>query len=126
VRACARGCEKGLGRSTESRTGFSDLTPAAVALHGFISETIEREVPSELRFLSAYDTARNAMREIVDLPESTANLFVRLCFHNQGRLSATRRSHKAFEKLTGEEIERLEAAVGAAYAGMLTASTPVR
>jgi hypothetical protein len=57
------------------------------------------------------------MREIVDLPETTANLFVRLCFHNQGRLSKTKRSHKAFEKLTEEEIDRLEAAVAAAYVG---------
>lgn len=96
---------------------YLDLTPVAIALHGFLAETIEREVPSELRFLHAYDAARTAMREIVDLPETTANLFVRLCFHNQGRLSEIKRSHKAFEKLTEEEIDRLEAAVAAAYAG---------
>lgn len=96
---------------------YMDLTAVAVALHGFLAETIEREVPSELRFLHAYDAARTAMREIVDLPEPTANLFVRLCFHNQGRLSKTKRGHKGFEKLTDEEIDRLEAAVAAAYAG---------
>jgi hypothetical protein len=96
---------------------YMDLTTVAVALHGFLAETIEREVPSELRFLHAYDAARTAMREIVDLPEPTANLFVRLCFHNQGRLSKTKRGHKAFEKLTDDEIDRLEAAVAAAYAG---------
>jgi hypothetical protein len=96
---------------------YMDLTPVAVALHGFLAETIEREVPSELRFLRAYDAARAAMREVVDLPEPTANLFVRLCFHNQGRLSKNKRGHKAFEKLTEEEINRLETAVAAAYAG---------
>jgi hypothetical protein len=57
------------------------------------------------------------MREIVDLPEATANLFVRICFHNQGRLSKTKRGHKLFEKLTEDEIDRLETAVAAAYAG---------
>ncbi len=96
---------------------YMDLTPVAIALHGFLAETIEREVPSELRFLHAYDAARSAMRDIVDLPEATANLFVRLCFHTQGRLSKAKRGHKAFEKLSEDEIDRLEAAVAAAYAG---------
>jgi hypothetical protein len=96
---------------------YLDLTPVAIALHGFLAETIEREVPSELRFLHAYDAARSAMRDIVDLPEPTANLFVRLCFQNQGRLSKAKRDHKAFEKLTDDEVNRLEAAVTTAYAG---------
>jgi len=94
-----------------------DLTAVAVALHGFLAETIEREVPSELRFLHAYDAARSAMREIIDLPETTANLLARLCLQNQGHLSKAKRGHRAFEKLTDEEINRLEAAVAAAYAG---------
>lgn len=96
---------------------YMDLTAVAVALHGFLAETIEREVPSELRFLHAYDAARSAMREIIDLPETTANLLVRLCLQNQGHLSKAKRGHRAFEKLTDEEIYRLEAAVAAAYAG---------
>ncbi len=96
---------------------YLDLTPVAIALHGFLAETIEREVPSELRFLHAYDAARSAMRDIVDLPEPTANLFVRLCFQNQGCLSKAKRDHKAFEKLTDDEVNRLEAAVTTAYAG---------
>jgi hypothetical protein len=57
------------------------------------------------------------MREIIDLPETTANLLVRLCLQNQGHLSKAKRGHRAFEKLTDEEINRLEAAVAAAYAG---------
>lgn len=95
---------------------YMDLTPVAIALHGFLAETIEREVPSELRFLRAYDIARDAMREVVDLPEPAANLLIRLCLQNQGRLSETKRGHKAFEKLTEDEIARLEAVIAAAYA----------
>jgi hypothetical protein len=58
------------------------------------------------------------------MPEPTANLLVRLCFHNQGRLSMTKRGHMAFEKLTDEEIDRLEAAVAAAYAGTDAVPSP--
>jgi hypothetical protein len=55
----------------------------AEALHGFLAETIEKEIPAELRFLQSYDAARAAMRDIVDLPEPAANLFLRLCLQKR-------------------------------------------
>lgn len=106
-----------VANATVEHFRYMDLTSVAVALHGFLAETIEREVPSELRFLRAYDVARATMREVVDLPEPAANLFVRLSLQNQGRLSEAKRGHKYFEKLTEDEIARLEAVVAAAYAG---------
>ena len=69
-----------------------------------------------MRFLRACDVARDAMREVVDLPEPVANLLIRLCLQNQGRLSETKPGHKAFEKLTEDEIARLEVVIAAAYA----------
>ena len=95
---------------------YLDCTLMAEALHGFLAETIETELPAELRFLQAHDAARAAMRDVVDLPEPAANLFLRLCLQNNGRLSHAKRRLAAFAKLTDDEITRLEQAIAAAYA----------
>ena len=57
------------------------------------------------------------MRDVADLPEPTANLFLRLCLQNAGRLSQAKRKLTAFDKLTDEEIIRLEQAIATAYEG---------
>jgi hypothetical protein len=62
---------------------YLDCTSMAEALHGFLAETIELEIPAELRFLQSYDAARTAMRDVVDLPEPIANLFLTLCLKDQ-------------------------------------------
>ncbi len=94
---------------------YIDFTAMAEALYGFLEETIEKEIPAELQFLKSYEAARVAMRDVVDLPEPTANLFLRLCLQNNGRLSKAKRSLNSFEKLHDDEILRLEQAVSEAY-----------
>lgn len=94
---------------------YIDFTTMAEALHDFLEETIEKEIPAELKFLRSYEAARIAMRDVVDLPEPTANLFLRLCLQNNGRLSKAKRSLTPFEKLTHDEMIRLELAVSEAY-----------
>lgn len=94
---------------------YLDCTVMAEALHGFLAETIETELPAELHFLQSYDVARAAMRDVVDLPEPAANLFLRLCRQNNGHLSQAKRKLAAFAKLTEDEIARLEQAIATAY-----------
>ena len=94
---------------------YIDCTAIAEALHGFLDETIEKEIPAELRFIQSYDAARAAMRDVVDLPEPTANLFLRLCLQNSGHLSQAKRRLPAFTKLTENEIDHLEQAIASAY-----------
>lgn len=98
---------------------YIDCTVMAEALCSFVAETIEKELPRELAFLRCYDGARAAMREVVDIPEPLANLFLKLALQNQGRLSKKKRSIPQFEKLTDAEITGLEDAIRAAYAGHL-------
>ena len=98
---------------------YIDCTPMAEALYTFTAETIKTELPRELSYLRCYDVARRAMREIVDLPEPKANLFLRLCLQNQGHLSANKRKAQ-FPFLTDEEASGLEAAIHAAYREHLT------
>ena len=64
-----------------------DCTLLTEILFQFVEDTIERELPEEILFLQQYDTARKIMREVVDLPNRHADLFVRLCLQNQGTLS---------------------------------------
>ena len=94
-----------------------DLTTAAGALYGFVEETIEKELPSEVRFIRQYDKARRLMREVVDLPNRHADLFIRLCLQNNGRLSKSKRGLPEFDQLSNEEIAKLEEAVTEAYSG---------
>jgi hypothetical protein len=51
---------------------------------------------------------------VVDLPEITANLFLRLAHQNGGRLSKAKRGLAAFSRLTEEEITALEDAIASA------------
>ena len=94
---------------------YVDCTAMAEALYGFLEETIEKELPAELAYLHHYDAARSAMRDVVDMPEPAANLFLRLCLQNQGRLSKAKRKLPAFAKLTETEILALEQAVTQVY-----------
>ncbi len=108
--------EMAVHNATLDHFRYLDGTAMAEALHGFLAETVEKEIPAELRFLQSYDAARAAMREVVDMPEPAANLFLRLCLQNNGRLSQAKRKLAAFAKLTDDEITRLERAIATAYA----------
>lgn len=94
---------------------YPDCTAIADALFGFVAETIETELPNEIRFLRQYDEARRLMREVVDLPNRHADLFVRLCVQNKGTLSKAKRRSEEFAKLTASEIDDLEVAVREAF-----------
>ena len=90
---------------------YIDLTEATRITIEFIRETIETELPAELRFLAAYDEIRREMREIVELPDRIADLFVKLCRQNDGSLSKRKRDLPEFALLTDAEITALEVIV---------------
>ncbi|MCU0794514.1 MAG: hypothetical protein MUF31_01120 [Akkermansiaceae bacterium] len=58
-----------------------------------------------------YDKIRNRMREIVELPDRHADLFIKLVRQNKGTLSKKKRGLSEFEPLTDDEIEGLESVV---------------
>lgn len=90
---------------------YIDLTEATRITIEFIRETIETELPTELRFLTAYDEIRREMRDIVELPDRIADLFVKLCRQNGGTLSKRKRELPEFSLLTDAEVSALEGAV---------------
>lgn len=93
-----------------------DCTFLCEKLFEFVEATIEKELPEEIRFLQHYDRARRLMREVVDLPNRHADLFVRLCLQNKGRLSTNKRQLPEYDALKEDEIVGLEAAVAEAFA----------
>ncbi|MDD2704953.1 MAG: Fic family protein [Acidocella sp.] len=88
---------------------YFDATAFAEYLYDRVADTVRRDLKEELGFVAIFDRALTDVREIIDMPDRRASLFVRLCMQNGGRLSATKRQQ--FAELTDAEIARLETAV---------------
>jgi hypothetical protein len=89
---------------------YIDYTRLAEALYRWLEDTIRVELPSELDFLVGLRRTREAMLRVVDLPDRLADLFVKICMHNGGHLSATK-GKSQFAMLSTEEIDALEKCV---------------
>lgn len=98
---------------TKKYYSYIDFTFISESFYDFVDHTITEELPKELDFLTKYDSAKRAIRGVADIPDRLIDLFIKICRENKGQLSkAKRKSH--FEKLTDEEIARMEEAYAAA------------
>lgn len=88
---------------------YQDMTFQAEGLFGFIRDTIEDELNTELEYLNVFDQARNKMREVVDMPDRKLDLFIRICLQNHGRISKSKMSQ--FSMLTEDEINKLSSII---------------
>jgi len=88
---------------------FFDATAQAEYLYDRIAETIREDFKEELEFLSVFDMAFTAVRNVVEMPDRRAALLVRLCMQNGGVLSQNKR--KQFSELTDAEITTMEEAL---------------
>lgn len=93
---------------------YFDATALVEFLFAKVVETVRRDLREELGFVAAYDAALAAIREVVDMPDRRASLFVRLVMQNGGTLSKTERSQ--FPELADAEVEAMERAVREATA----------
>lgn len=87
---------------------FFDATPHAEFIYACVRQTIERDLPEEMRFLQHYDEFCFGLRAIVDMPNRTMDLLFRFLSQNDGKLSNRARS-KEFAELTNREVERIQA-----------------
>ncbi|MCW3055965.1 MAG: Adenosine monophosphate-protein transferase [Chthonomonadales bacterium] len=88
---------------------FFDATAQAEYLYDRIAETIREDFKEELDFLSVFDAAFTAVRNVVEMPDRRAALLVRLCMQNGGVLPQNKR--KLFAELTDAEITAMEEAL---------------
>jgi hypothetical protein len=89
---------------------YFDATVMAEALYRWVQETVRHEFRGELEFVVRLRETRRAIESIVELPDRLANLFIKLCLQNEGRLSAPKRKAH-FAKLTDPEVRAMEKAV---------------
>ena len=88
---------------------YFDATPLVEFLYAKTAETIRKDLKEELDFVAMFDAALTAVRDIVDMPDRRAALFVRLCLQNGGRLAKARRD--SFREISDSEITDLETAI---------------
>ena len=89
---------------------YLDLTAHAEALARWLRESVREDLPAELEFLVGLREARARMVEIVDLPDRLADLFIKVCLADGGKLSKRKRD-RHFGMLSDEEIADLEGVV---------------
>ncbi|MHB9102840.1 MAG: hypothetical protein ACYC2E_15185, partial [Sulfuricella sp.] len=92
---------------------FPDLTAQVEYLIATVGLSIREDFAEELRFLRGYDTAREGVRSVVDMPDRRLDLLLRLLHQNQGRLAMGRRGQ--FAELSDVELAQIEAAFAEAF-----------
>lgn len=86
---------------------YFDATAHAEFVYGCVEQTVEKDLPEEVRFLEAFDAFSSAVKEVVDMPARKVEQLRVFLAQGQGKLSQRARD-KEFEALTNGEAERLE------------------
>jgi hypothetical protein len=93
---------------------YFDATPQASFLYWALERTVERDLEEEISFLLGFDAAHADLKNELDWPSHSLDLFIRLVYQNGGTLSKTKRqSH--FEWITDDELQKAQAAVKRAF-----------
>lgn len=93
---------------------YFDATEQAEFLYRALERTIEEDLQQEIEFLLGFDRAQHALNALLDWPDHSLELFIRLVHQNGGTLSKTKRaSHFAW--MTDAETEVAERAVVDAF-----------
>lgn len=94
---------------------YFDATAHAVFLYECVQQTIERDLPEEVRFLEAFDTFSEAVQQVVDLPAAQVELLRKFLAQNDGTLSQRARERE-FSAFKPDEVERIEGIYADAFA----------
>ena len=93
---------------------YFDSTDQASFLYMALERTVEQDLEQEITFLLGFDAAYKSLKEILDWPAHSLDLFIQFVHQNQWTLPKTKRqSH--FPWMTEEEIKRSEAIVVQAF-----------
>ncbi len=86
---------------------YFDATPHAEFLYACVEQTVERDLPEEVRFLEAFDRFAAGVKEIVEMSDARIELLRQFLEQEGGRLSGRARARE-FAALTDEEADRIE------------------
>jgi Fic family protein len=87
---------------------YFDATAHAQFLYECVEQTIQHDLPEEVRFLEAFDAFDDRVQQIVDLPAGQVELLRKFLAQNDGRLSQRARERE-FAAFRPEEVARVEA-----------------
>lgn len=86
---------------------FFDATPQSEFLYTCVEQTVEVDLPGEVKFLQAFDRFAAAVKEIVEMPDARIELLRGFLEQGGGRLSKRARERE-FSALTAAEAARME------------------
>jgi hypothetical protein len=96
---------------------YFDATEQAEFLYKALERTVEEDLQQEIDFLLGFDGACQELNQLLDWPNHSLDLFVRVVHQNNDTLSKTKKqSH--FSWMTDPEVSEAEAIVAQAFAGM--------
>jgi hypothetical protein len=87
---------------------YFDATRHAEFLYACVEQTVDRDLPAEVRFLEAFESFSTAIKDIVEMPDREVERLRGFLDQGHGRLSQRAREHE-FHALTDEEAARIEA-----------------
>lgn len=95
---------------------YFDATEQAEFLYTALERTVEEDLQQEIDYLLGFDRACQKLNQLLDWPNHSLELFVRVVHQNKDTLSKTKKqSH--FSWMTDPEVSEAEANVAQAFAG---------
>ncbi len=88
---------------------YFDATRHAEFLYGCVAETVEQDLPNEVKYLAAYDRFVSRIQNLFDVPNRKLDLLWRFLQQNEGKFSKRARA-KELPQLTDEEVAQIEKA----------------
>lgn len=101
------------GKEVEGYYRYPDLTDHSIYLMNTIRATIREDMQDELEFIQRYDIAKKELQHIVDMPDKLINMMLTFLHQNEGVFPKRRRDY--FNKLTDDEIQRMQDAYRMVY-----------
>lgn len=86
---------------------YFDATAHAQFLYSCVEQTVEHDLPDEVRFLQAFDRFATGVKEIVEMPDRQIERLRSFLEQGKGRFS-NRAREREFAALTDQEARRIE------------------
>jgi len=86
---------------------YFDATLHAEFLYDCVAETVERDLPAEVKYLEGYDGFISRVQTLFDMPRRKLDLLWRFLQQTHGKLSKRARERE-FSQLTDDEAEKIE------------------
>ncbi|HKO94221.1 MAG TPA: Fic family protein [Polyangiaceae bacterium] len=86
---------------------YFDATQHAEFLYACVEQTVEHDLPEEVRFLEAFDAFSSGVKELVEMPDRQIEQLRVFLAQGHGKLSERARHHE-FQALTEAEALQLE------------------